>query len=160
MHCKDRVILMACYGSGSAGQGLFASLYRRVIKGTSVLFMCSGPDISCLMRQLFSSISFVESWTRSRAGQPEESCFDSGHGQEISSSTKRPDHMWVLPILLFQKLLAVLFPGLGRPCERYQSPTSRTRSRMSGTMSSHACAWLAERELYIVYFLPCHFYFV
>ena len=71
-------------------------------------------------------------------------------GQEVSSSPKRPDQLWVPPILLFQEVLAVLFLGLGRPCpERYQSPTLMLRSRISGAMSSLVCAWLAERELYI-----------
>jgi hypothetical protein len=97
----------------------------------------------------FFNNSLVESWTRSRAGQPEESCFDSGHGQEISSSPKCPDQLWVLPTLVFQEVPAGLFLGLGRPCrERYQTPILVPRSRMSGTMSSLACAWL-ERELYI-----------
>ena len=58
-HCKDRVSLRACNRSGNAGQGLFASVYRREIKGTSLLLMCSGPDISCLMRQLFFSITVL-----------------------------------------------------------------------------------------------------
>jgi hypothetical protein len=69
---------------------------------------------------IFFNTSSVESWTRARAGQPEESCFDSGQGQEISPSPKRPDQLWVPPILLFQEVVAVIFLGLGRPCrERY-----------------------------------------
>jgi len=73
---------------------------------------------------IFFNNSFVESSTRSRAGQAEESCFDSGQGQEILSSPKRPDQLWVVPVLLFQEVPAFLFLGLGRPCrESYQSPT-------------------------------------
>ena len=99
---------------------------------------------------IFFNNSFVESSTRSRAGQAEESCFDSWQGQEILSSPKRPDQLWVLPVLLFQGVPAVLFQGLGRPCrERYQSPALVDRSRMSGTMSSLACACLVKREFYV-----------
>jgi len=120
--------------------------------------MCSGRDISCLMRQLFSSITVLlraglghalDSW-RNRASTP-------GRGKRSRLSRNVRTSCGSHPSSCSKRYSRVIFLGLGRPCrERHQSPTLVSRSRMSGAMSSLVCAWLAERELYIQF----TFYFV